>query len=264
MRFRGGEMNHIIIFVLFFTSLCASQSQKFPGGVSSIELLPNNRELLKSDIQDPLRSFKYKYYRIADCGIDEGSIGWRLNNSLELFLQGTRRFVMQEVRKGTTSAAYRAFFKDNSHIEQVYKIFSDIILGVKSPKFPIIDVEEFWSPILVCATKERNLQGSWNTCHAHPQLRVLTGGNYGNYMFLCPRFFNLPVIRYPEGCPHFRNGRFSSNDGVALETQYAQFVQGMGIFYLLEGPDFFAIADAVDLDDRAAILSSSVYGYFAQ
>ena len=253
---------------LFFAGISLSQSQEFPGGAEAFELLPHNRALLENAAGTAVHHnvgtirMHASRYLIINCGVDAGSNGVKLAKFLVHGLPKIERLVKADAEKGTASRAFNTFFKATRYASQVASIFTDMVLGI-DPPFEVGSNSRIKKPILFCPTEDKNIQGMWDYCKVHPQLKILAGVGGGNYLFLCDSYFTdtKPAI---SQCPHVRNSRYYPDDSAILDTQFAQFIQGMASLYLQVNPSYYGINDAISLDAPEAVKSPAVYAYYAQ
>ncbi|KAI4116067.1 MAG: hypothetical protein LQ338_007769, partial [Usnochroma carphineum] len=201
-------------------------------------------------------------YILRYCGNDTASKGWQLG-SLLLRFRSDLQLVLTDVRRGTASKAYRAFFKSQKNAAFVQDIFRKIAIG-NSIQVSINGVVHTHAPTIVCPDPAIPLYDELiRNCGTTIAAVHLTGREL---VYLCPRFWDLDEQPVQALCPRVRWNKFTSNKLTMVANMFGAFVHEFAHVYLqdLEAPkETYGLMDAVELSAKASLRNANNYALYA-
>ncbi len=136
--------------------------------------------------------------------------------------------VIADAHYGTSSPAYRAFFKDSIYDAFVDEMFTNITTGASIQK---LNANTPASPAITCITGpdivvQHTASGKsdlWSVCADNPNFAAFYRSGT-NWIFLCPFFFQLvqrPVIApgRTSVCPIVSGNQFRGKWGLLVQNQ---------------------------------------------
>lgn len=205
-------------------------------------------------------------YVIRNCNAGEsGSMAEQLQTLLPQIydnLQG----VIADAALGTNSQhGFSALFKKNDSIDFVQGIFKAMAAGKPVPIHtegrttnPLLNLG--W-PTIVCVDPEEqpNIARGCAT-------ELVPAGNDGQYVMLCPLFWEIEKEAASWDCPRVRRNTLTPNDDTLAVNQQAALVHELAHMYGVTLPnkddESYRIGDAVDLDEENSLQNAANFAYF--
>ena len=204
-------------------------------------------------------------YLIVYCNADTPGSHAAYLQTLIPFTQSSLQAVLTDLDRGTSSPAYRAFFKTNNNLDVVRQVFTDIINGSDVLSVGAQNVTRWWPPTLVCADADdpllHHLLARCNS-PAPPVMNVLQPAKI---LSVCPIFWTLPRIARRAACPLVGNGELLTEPWNLRTTQFAVLVHELAHVYngFDDREEVYDLADVVGLDATRSLGNAQNFASYA-
>ncbi|KAL8723003.1 MAG: hypothetical protein Q9225_000619 [Loekoesia sp. 1 TL-2023] len=204
------------------------------------------------------------HYAIRYCGSGIGSKTARLQALLPHFWDYLEQ-VLIDVQKGTSSKAYRAFFKTQGNAARVENIFrrmangdNVLILG----NGPILT--RLLRPSILCLDPSiPNWEGLKAVCDlGSPPATTVPNREL---VVLCPGFWEMDEGPDYSECPRMRRNKFGPNDHRVMYNMFGTFVHEFAHAYLGNWGtnETYKVMDAAELSAEVSLKNANNYALYA-
>ncbi|KAI4277272.1 MAG: hypothetical protein LQ337_001919 [Flavoplaca oasis] len=209
-------------------------------------------------------------YRIQYCGIGPGSKAARLQTLLPQF-RNNLKLVLADVKRGTTSKAYQAYFKSQANAAKVESIFQAIADGIQLhiavPGAP----SKFYHPVyptMLCLDPSMpnvaKLQAVCMTTRGggKPAASIIP---HSQFMVLCPDFWHLRKGADRTNCPQVKRNKFVPDDHRIMINKFGVFVHEFAHAYThkWDPKEIYSPMDAVKLSAKHSLKNANNFALYA-
>ena len=164
---------------------------------------------------------------------------------------------------------YNAFFKTNSSLDAVRRVFKDMVDGpeiLTSAGGSLGEKARWTAPTFVCVNEgEPDTVMQQGYCK-DPKRPVMTVSRHTGIIAICPIFWNLPRIARRPACPRVANNEFTENGWTLATTQYAVAVHELVHLYNVQDnmrAEVYDIWGAVNLTATKSFENAQNFAYYA-
>ena len=241
--------------------------QHFPNAITNICLLTLCVTIAlcqtsENEIEDRAESGNYL---IVYCNANTTGSHAAYLQTLIPFMQSSLQAVLADLGRGTSSPAYRAFFKTNNNLDVVRQVFTDVINGPNVLSVGAQNVTHWWPPTLVCADAgEPVLHHLLASCNG-PARSVMNVLQPAKILSICPNFWTLPRVARRAVCPLVLNGELLTEPWNLRTTQFAVLVHELAHVYngFDDRDEVYDLADVVGLDATRSLGNAQNFASYA-
>ena len=205
-------------------------------------------------------------YAIRYCGRGPGSKAAQLQALLPVFwdhLQG----VLVDVKKGTNSKAFRAFFKSQANAAYVQSVFqrmadgANILIPGEGHQGSILT--RLFRPSILCLDSTiPNWQTLKKVCDLNKAASTVPNREI---ILLCPAFWGMEDEPSYSECPRVRRNVFVPNDYRVSYNKFGAFVHEFTHAYIgvWTKDEVYKPMEAAKLDDAASLKNPNNYALYA-
>ncbi|KAL8899207.1 MAG: hypothetical protein Q9207_006310 [Kuettlingeria erythrocarpa] len=208
-------------------------------------------------------------YRIRYCGKGPGSKAAQLQALLPKFW-AQLQLVLADVKRGTASKAYSAYFKSQDNATYVQSVFQAIADGALV-QIPVDGAPSHFSssvlPSIICVDPSvPNVDSLLSTCN-HVAAAIVPNREI---VILCDHFWTqmadrpLPVR---SDCPRVRHNKFVPDDYRVMYNQFGTFVHEFAHAYIRvwnpDNTETYNPTAAVNLSAERSLLNANNYALYA-
>ena len=182
------------------------------------------------------------------------------------FMQENLQAVLSDLEHGTTSAAYRAFFKTNDSLDDVRQVFTNIINGSDVLGVAFQNDTRWSSPTLVCADSNQHILRQLARHCSAPSRPLMSVLQPAKIISICPDFWTLPRIVQKAACPRVsRDGELLTEPFNLYTTQFAVLVHELVHVYnpADNREEIYDLGPVVDLSAARSLENAQNYASYA-
>lgn len=209
-------------------------------------------------------------YQIQYCGKGPGSKAIRLQRLLPKF-RNNLKLVLADVKRGTTSKAYQAYFKSQANVAKVESIFQAIADGIKLyiavPGAP----SKFYHPVyptMLCLDPSMpNVAKLQAVCST-----TRDGGKaaasiipHSHFIVLCNDFWKLRKAPNRTDCPQVKRNKFVPDDHRIMINQFGVLLHELAHAYThnWDPKEIYGPMDAVKLSAKRSLKNANNFALYA-
>ncbi|KAL8877000.1 MAG: hypothetical protein Q9198_004902 [Flavoplaca austrocitrina] len=209
-------------------------------------------------------------YQIYYCGEGPGSKAARLQTLLPHF-RDNLKLVLVDVKRGTTSKAYQAYFKSQANAAKVEAIFQAIADGiqlyVRVPGAPTKHYHPVYPTMLCLDPRIPNVAALQAVCSA-----TRGGGKaaatiipHSQFMVMCPDFWKLRKGPDRTDCPQVKRNKFVPDDHRIAVNKFGVFVHEFAHAYThnWDPKEIYSPMDAVKLSAAQSLKNANNFALYA-
>ncbi|KAL8984817.1 MAG: hypothetical protein Q9205_001308 [Flavoplaca limonia] len=209
-------------------------------------------------------------YQIYYCGEGPGSKAARLQTLLPHF-RDNLKLVLVDVKRGTTSKAYQAYFKSQANAAKVEAIFQAIADGiqlyVRVPGAPTKHYHPVYPTMLCLDPRIPNVAALQAVCSA-----TRGGGKaaatiipHSQFMVMCPDFWKLRKGPDRTDCPQVKRNKFVPDDHRIAVNKFGVFVHEFAHAYThnWDPKEIYSPMDAVKLSAAQSVKNANNFALYA-
>ncbi|KAL8656851.1 MAG: hypothetical protein Q9226_002500 [Calogaya cf. arnoldii] len=210
-------------------------------------------------------------YQIQYCGKGPGSKAAQLQTLLPRFWRNTQ-LVLADVKRGTTSEAYRAYFKSQAnaaYVESIFQAMADgALLRIAVPGAPSKHHHPFYPTIVCVDPSTPNFKRLQTVCSvkwggAKP---IATMIPYSHIMVICPGFWEQARKKpLRSDCPTVERNKFVPDDQRLILNQYSAFVHEFTHAYTSnwDPKEVYGLMDSVKLSAKSSLKNPNNFALYA-
>ncbi|KAL8895430.1 MAG: hypothetical protein Q9192_003637 [Flavoplaca navasiana] len=209
-------------------------------------------------------------YQIYYCGEGPGSKAARLQTLLPHF-RDNLKLVLADVKRGSTSKAYQAYFKSQANAAKVEAIFQAIADGIQLyvpvPGAPTKHHHPVYPTMLCLDPRIPNVAALQAVCSA-----TRGGGKaaatiipHSQFMVMCPDFWKLRKGPDRTDCPQVKRNKFVPDDHRIAVNKFGVFVHEFTHAYThnWDPEEIYSPGDAVKLSAKQSLKSANNFALYA-
>ena len=183
------------------------------------------------------------------------------------FMQSNLQAVLNDVKRGTASPAYRAFFKTNDNLDTVRQVFTDIMKGSA-----LVAPGQTAPPVLVCTEgDEPSINRVRGRCNNPGGTRAFTM-QPEKVVFFCPSFWTMRRAARKAACPVIVNGEVETEPLQLRSTKFATLVHELVHVYnkfdhtqdvFDNTEEVYNLTDVVGLNAVGSLENAQNFAYYA-
>lgn len=205
-------------------------------------------------------------YHIRYCGRGPGSKAAQLQTLLPQFWSNLQ-LAVTDVKRGTASKAYRAYFKSQGNAAYVESIFQKMADGapvqISVSGAPSKSLRPLWPSILCLDPGIPGVETLQAVCDGTATAAIVP---HREIVLLCPPFWEtLKKVPLRSDCPKVRRNKFVPDDYRVMYNQYGTFVHEFTHAYTRnwDTKEFYNPMDAVKLSAEASLRNPNNYALYA-
>ena len=212
--------------------------------------------------EDEIDEAKSGSYLIVYCNANTPGSHASYLQALISDMKSELQAVLTDLDRGTSSPAYRAFFKTNNNLDAVRQVFRDIINGSSFPSVGARNLTIVSPPLLVCADANQPfLHHFRDACEDS----VMYVGFPAKVVAVCPYFWTVPRVARRSACPWVEDGRLMTEPWNLRTTQFAVLVHELvHIYNRFDGrEEVYDMEDLVGLSAKRSLENAQNFATYA-